>query len=420
MTDTATLRALPPRSRRTIRDRIITRAQGLAYRPAEPMVGRLLHQNEMTLMYGKWGTCKTFVAVGLACSLALGRNWGQHRVPSARHVVYVAAEGGTGIAWRIEAWCLANEVNPDEVWDNLSLIPEPISVLDDDDMSEIAELMAEHESGLLVLDTKRRVSEGSDENKNDEQTVILNRLANAARASRTTVLMIHHPRETGDRLAGATAWEGNSDMIIRLTRDKTANRITWNVEKSKESADSIDFGFVTAPHVFDPAEYKSKPPENGTLVIKPVGVVAPVVHTITRVRPLSDTASITFQELGWYGPANITDLAKRRNTDEPRPIGPPNEDIGWKVNPNTLRTQLRRLTQDGLVSKDTHGNHYVTQAGLDWVPEGAAPRYKTLRREIETLANSSELLAAHALAASQDDVVSTANGDSEELNQRGS
>lgn len=361
--------ALP--TRKTVRQRAITREQGLSRRPAEPLIGDLLHVNEITLMYGQPGSFKSFVAIGAACSVALGRDWGEHRVPQPRHVMYVAAEGGTGAAWRIEAWCLANGVDPEHVWANLTLIAEPIQLIEPQDVDELAAWMTETETGLVVLDTKRRVSEGYLEDKADDQTMAYGRVAQLQRATNSAVLVIHHPRKDGTTPAGSGAWEGNPDMVVQVVRKGESRAIGWNVEKSKETEDHITFGFEVTHLTFD----RDDAPERGSLVAQPTGRTAHVAaktgeHEIKLTEPQFNT----MKELAFFGPGRSVEIAVRRGDTDPI--------HGWKITPSTLRNHLTKLERIGFATRTERGEYSVSEAGLSWVPSSAPPDFRCLKLQV--------------------------------------
>ncbi len=72
--------------------------------PVLPLIDGVLNQGSITWLSGKFGTYKTFVALGWACSVATGRPWAGRLVAEPGPVVYVAAEGHSGLKSRVRAW----------------------------------------------------------------------------------------------------------------------------------------------------------------------------------------------------------------------------------------------------------------------------------------------------------------------------
>ena len=239
---------------RPLTERRITR-EALNRPPAEQLVGQVLYADNVSLAYGAEGAYKTFVAVGLACSVALGRDWGPHRVPQAGQVVFVAAEGGRGIRWRIEAWALANGVDPAALDENLAVY-DSFALGSDLDLEDLRALMIERHTALLVFDTKRRVSGGFDENSNSEQELLYRRAEQLQRASGAAALMLHHPNKSGSDQSGAGTWATNAWMVTEITRPEPL-RAVWRQRKTKE-AECRSFAFDLVPQPI-PDTYPHRP-----------------------------------------------------------------------------------------------------------------------------------------------------------------
>jgi hypothetical protein len=84
-------------------DRLLTRSQLRILPDPEPLIDNVLDQGTTALLYGKWGTAKTFIALDWAACVATGRAW-QDRPTEQRRVLYVVGEGAFGFKGRIDAW----------------------------------------------------------------------------------------------------------------------------------------------------------------------------------------------------------------------------------------------------------------------------------------------------------------------------
>jgi AAA domain len=55
--------------------KLLTRSDLRALPKPEPLIGNVLDQGTTALLYGTWGTAKTFIALDWAASVATGRDW---------------------------------------------------------------------------------------------------------------------------------------------------------------------------------------------------------------------------------------------------------------------------------------------------------------------------------------------------------
>jgi RecA-family ATPase len=83
--------------------KLLTRSDLRALPKPEPLIGNVLDQGTTALLYGTWGTAKTFIALDWAASVATGRDW-QARESAQRRVLYVLGEGAFGFTVRVDAW----------------------------------------------------------------------------------------------------------------------------------------------------------------------------------------------------------------------------------------------------------------------------------------------------------------------------
>jgi hypothetical protein len=77
-------------------------------------------------------------------------------VPKPGKVVYLAAEGVSGLETRILAWCEVWDVDPPVLRDRLFVLPLPIQLGNQVEVSQAVAVVAEVQADLLVLDTRAR------------------------------------------------------------------------------------------------------------------------------------------------------------------------------------------------------------------------------------------------------------------------
>ena len=123
----------------------------------QPLIDGLLYRDTLGQLSGPPGCYKTFVAIAMSCALAAGESFGAFVVPKPGKVVYVAAEGVSGLETRILAWCEVWEVDPAVLQDRLFVLPLPIQLGNQVEVSQAVAVVAEVQADLLVLDTQSAV-----------------------------------------------------------------------------------------------------------------------------------------------------------------------------------------------------------------------------------------------------------------------
>jgi hypothetical protein len=265
--------------RPTMRDRLLSVFDLGGLPPVAPLIRGLLYRGTLAQMSGPPGSYKSFVMLAWAISVALGRDFGHHRVGESGPVVIVAAEGATGLQARILAFCELNGIDPAETVGRLYVLPEPVQIDQRRvDISEALVTVAEVGAVLLVLDTRARCTVGLEENSSTEQGHAIagaDRIVNGG----CTVLTVHHAgRNGGPR--GSNAWDGAVWSDLRLTGGGLM--ATVGCHKHKDVPDGCEHLFRLIPHVVSEAAMPSHAGESDqdwtdrrtTLVAAPPGLSA--------------------------------------------------------------------------------------------------------------------------------------------------
>jgi hypothetical protein len=106
-------------------DLLLTRSALRNLPDPEPLIDGVLDQGTVALLYGKWGTLKSFIAYDWAASVATGRAW-QGRPTEQRKALYVAAEGAYGYKGRTDAWEVGWRTKIHD--DTLDILPRPVNL----------------------------------------------------------------------------------------------------------------------------------------------------------------------------------------------------------------------------------------------------------------------------------------------------
>lgn len=206
-----------------------------------PLIERTLYRSSVTVLAGKFGTYKSFIAVGWAASLATGRDWMGHRVPEAVPVIYAAAEGAAGIKRRLHAWEKRNGVT---IPDSLYLIPISVRINRAEDVKELEELIVETKAAVVVFDTFHASTPGLDENDNGEVGRVYDILRGLQERHGICAVLPHHTGHGGERSRGGSSIEDDADVafVVRLKgEDRSPENIRTLVHrKTKDEATEPD------------------------------------------------------------------------------------------------------------------------------------------------------------------------------------
>ncbi|OWY81747.1 AAA family ATPase [Rhodococcus sp. BUPNP1] len=235
-----------PSTRPHLRECLLTLSDLAAMHGVEPLVDGLLYRDTLAQLSGPPGSYKSFVTLGISCAVASGQNWEGHHVPKAGTVVYVAAEGASGLLVRILAWCELTGVDPRELEKRLFVLPAPIQLGNVVDVSDAVDLVSEVDAELLVLDTRARCTIGLEENSATEQGRAISNLERIQQAAGCTVLVVHHSPKNGAGGRGSSAWDGQVWSDLRLTGGDGVVKI--HCEKHKDAPDGCEHHYRLVPH----------------------------------------------------------------------------------------------------------------------------------------------------------------------------
>lgn len=175
--------------------------------PIRWLIPDWLPGQELTLLWGREGTFKSFIALGWSLELAA----------QGRTVVYIAAEGLSGLRARLQAWLVAHDQSEKKMtaWhyfnSNIYLNEAPLRKRWADVLKQYLNPGWQGGRGgswttpdLIVVDTLDRCY-GGEENSSKEMGQFIDGLEELRRDLRTALLVVHHTRKEGDRERGTTA-----------------------------------------------------------------------------------------------------------------------------------------------------------------------------------------------------------------------
>lgn len=215
----------------------------------EYLVDGWIPENSTGLLYGRWGSGKTFIAFDLALHLAFGLpDWHGAKLPGEPcEVLIIAREGHAGFVKRVSAFMQHHGLMEDPK--NLVFMRSAISFLDDTGFAALKEAINELNRAFrfVLVDTVGRVLPGADMAKEQPVTLFMERLQQLGDITSGTTLGVHHENKSGDA-NGSMYFQNNSDFMFQTSREGDGplerGKITCMKQKEGDDLWSRDIAFA--------------------------------------------------------------------------------------------------------------------------------------------------------------------------------
>lgn len=202
--------------------------------PPVPLVMDFLDMDSLAWLIGKPGSKKSFLALDWAGHIGQGAPWRGHLVHQGE-VVYVVAEGVTGMSMRVRAWeDLYGEMKA------VHFLPRPV-LAKGEEWPVLVEACRRLKPVLVILDTQARVAAGMEENSNTDMGLFIHQAERIREATGGCVLIVHHIGRNGEDARGASALDGAQGTEIKISRSDRGS--LWSVigqDKQKDMAELDD------------------------------------------------------------------------------------------------------------------------------------------------------------------------------------
>lgn len=271
----------------------------------------------LNVLFGPSGSFKSFYMLDAALTIA-----------QLAPVVYVAAEGSSGLHQRVDAWCKYYN-RPSG---NLHFLCQEINLLLPDQVSKFIEKIGStfnYKTALIVFDTYARCIPGGDENSAKDTGRAIQQCARIQRELKCAVELTHHTNraEKGER--GSGAMRGAADTMIEMTNGDGSIRVDCSKSKDGEPWPTEHYRFCQVGN-------------SGVLVPDTGSAIADGL-TKTQVRVLEFLTLEVFQDCG----------ATSRQIFE-----------ALSINPNSGYRILSNLKHSLSVVQDSKGDPYrITSEG---------------------------------------------------------
>jgi KaiC/GvpD/RAD55 family RecA-like ATPase len=208
------------------------------------LVDKALPAGGLVGMYGRPGCGKSFIAIDLAMSIATGTPWFGREVERG-FVIYISAEGGSGIGKRVLAWLATHGVEPRNA--DIAWLVESIPVsTDSTQMGQLLDRIVDEvrrHPALIIIDTLARCFDG-DENLQEDMGRFIAGVDLLRKELGCTVLVVHHTRLDGNRERGNTSFRGAVDTMIAIDRSDDLIELKCNKQKDDEEFADIQLELV--------------------------------------------------------------------------------------------------------------------------------------------------------------------------------
>jgi Bifunctional DNA primase/polymerase, N-terminal/AAA domain len=182
----------------------------------KPMLAGYLNEAEAVWLAGKFGSYKSLVALAWSYAVATGTPWSGAEVAKVVPVVYVAAEGVSGLKKRLRA--LERYYGKPVPPGMLTIIRRPIHLERPEEVAVLREVIEAKNAKLVAMDTWHRMAGRVDENSNTEQGNPIDIALSLRDDYQATVLILDHTGHAQQHARGASAKEDDVDAswLIKL------------------------------------------------------------------------------------------------------------------------------------------------------------------------------------------------------------
>lgn len=211
--------------------------------PLAWLVEGVVTEHGLSMIWGRSGSLKSFVALDMAMCVATGTPWHGRAVKQGR-AIYVAAEGAFGLSRRAIGWRKTRGRDLPEP--DILLIPHGVT-LTSDDLAEmiLAIANAGQEPAFIVVDTLSRTFGGGNPNQPVDMNLYVAAVDKLREATKAHILIVHHAGEDEDRNEiGNKGLRNACDTVIYVKRNKDKVQLINEAPKGKQK-DAEEFKTIT-------------------------------------------------------------------------------------------------------------------------------------------------------------------------------
>ncbi len=190
------------------------------------LVHGVLQSNTNSCLSAPQRSFKSFLTLDIALSVATGRRWCERDVIQG-NVVYVCAEGASGMKARLLAWCNDKGIDPPT---SLHFIDDAVQPTEEKDRADLRKSLGELKPVLIILDTLSLCALGLEENASKDMNLFMDGVKKIQDQTGAHVLLVHHHSKAGGS-RGSTAIPAAVQSEFELKRERDDATLTCLKQK---------------------------------------------------------------------------------------------------------------------------------------------------------------------------------------------
>ena len=190
------------------------------------LIHGVLQSNTNSCLSAAHASFKSFLALDMALSVATGRRWCERDVIQG-NVIFVCAEGASGMKARVLAWCDDKGIDPPT---NFYFIDDAVQVHEPKDRADFFASLGVLKPALIIFDTLSLCALGLEENASKDMNLFMGSVKRIQDETGAHVLLIHHHSKAGGS-RGSSAIPAAVQSEFELKRERDGATLTCTKQK---------------------------------------------------------------------------------------------------------------------------------------------------------------------------------------------
>lgn len=237
------------------------------------VIDGVLRQGHLMMLYGGWSAGKTFVAIDMALSVAMGIPW-TGRATRRSRVLFLSAEDREDVRTRVFAWAQVHGVSDAELDQWFRLEVKAVQIKYETERRRLVDHYAKEgfRPEFVVLDNFGVLADDVNESASGQHVAPWCQGAKRlGREWRASVVFLHHMTKDGKTYLGSIAFGNHIEASLEVERQDGTEEISIEADKHKHTPSSMKlrarFLLVPVPmpaELSDMASAVLQPVEKGT------------------------------------------------------------------------------------------------------------------------------------------------------------